>query len=246
VVHEPAEQLPGATQLRLDALRRQVDSVERHLAATDAECLQIVSSAKQELSDALARLAAEVRGAASMPPGVWADVRSAAAALARLLATQVRGASLDAERTRLDEATAAFHGELVGALARAGRRFDGRTLRALRRFQQVRDALDDELRIAAGCRRLTSGASGLARAERKRAFAARVEALKDQLEECRVQLAVQRERSAAQWREIDAQLRVEVEAVGEVFEGLLPCVPAGNLDPLPVAHAGKTRTRFLD
>ena len=248
MVHEPAEQLPGATQLRLDALRRQVDSVERHLAATDEERLQIVGSCKQELSDALARLAVEVRGAAGFPPEVWVDVRPAAAALERLLATRVRGAALDAERGRLDEASAAFHGELVGALARAGRRFDGRTLRALRRFQQARDALDDELRIAAGCRRLTLAANGLALVERRRLFGERLEALKGQLEECRVKLGLQRERSAAQWRELDAQLFGEVEAVDKVFEGLFPPVANGDTEAndQSVARAGKTRTRVRD
>lgn len=248
MVHEPAEQLSGATQLRLDALRRQVDSVERHLAATDAERLQIVGSCKRELSDALARVAVDVRGTAGFPPAVWEDVRPAADALERLLATRVRGSTLDAERTRVDEAIAAFNAELVSALARAGRRFDGRTLRALRRFQQARDALDDELRIAAGCRRLTSASNGRALAECKRAFGERLEALKGQLEGCRVKLAVQRERSAAQWRELDAQLRGEVEAVGKVFEELLPPVANGDAaaNDQSVARAGKTRTCVRD
>jgi hypothetical protein len=230
--------LPGATELLLDGLRRQLEAFDRHLAATDAQRSQLLRYRRDELRDALGHLVGSLREARELEPSAWDQVLTSANALARMLETPPGTAALEERRSRLDEAATAVHADLADAMARSRAHPSGRTLRALRRFQQAHEALDAELLIAAACRRLTAGLRGRALQERRRELTARCETVRQQLDERRRDLAEQRERSATLWRQLDAELRTGAEEAIAAFERMLAEAAS---DERKVAPSGKTR-----
>ncbi|MEW6269491.1 MAG: hypothetical protein AB1689_09375 [Thermodesulfobacteriota bacterium] len=158
----------------------------------------------------------------TLAPGVKADVRAAIGALAAVLSS--RGGARPRspqEQKRLADASAELEARLATTLSRSGPRVERSVLAARRRYQHAADALHAEMKVAAACRRLTAGYRGRALVQRKRELAERLRSLNQQLEKQRALLAEQRERSAALWRALDAELRESVEEVGAALTRLL-------------------------
>lgn len=234
---EDSTSLPGATEVRLEALRGRVDAFERHLVASAVQSAQLVRFRLADLRDALRRLATAVHG----DDEAAAAIRATADDLGRLLGTRVATGvgRLEAMRNRIAVAVAALHAELVEARARTGRRFDAATSVALRRFRHAHDGVDAELAIAVACRRLTAGLRGRRRDARRDEIAAELHTLRTQLEVRRGDLAAHRERSAALWRVLDAGLRDDVEQIGVALDGLL--ASATGAGETTLARSGKKR-----
>jgi tetratricopeptide (TPR) repeat protein len=244
-VPETSTSLPSSTEAALESLRGQVDAFDRHLFSSAAQASRLVRYRKEELLGALEHLRATVQGAPGTSATIWSvAMRPSADALENALANgRAPGvAALEAQHGRIERAATALHAALADAFARAGQRFDGPTLRALRRFQQALQALEAELRIAVACRRLTAGCRGRALAERRRELADQIRSLSEVLDQHRAEMAAHRERSATLWRAIDAGLREEVEVAGAAFERLLSASPSGGARPEGslLARSGKT------
>jgi len=221
-VAERSRYMPGSAEVRLAALSEQAASFEVYLVLTQPQAAERIEYRKQAVRAVLDELHAVLEAARELPSAtrteVDAAIAAAKAALARCGGT--RAQTLEEQRRRIADANAEFDGDVVAAIAHARHRFDGATLRALRRHQQARESLDTEMKIAAACGRLLAGRRGRALAERRRELAAQIATLKDQLEERRSRLAEQRERSATLWRELDAELRESVDAVGADLDRL--------------------------
>jgi hypothetical protein len=214
--------LAGPVEARLVALLHEADAFATHLRLTAADAARLLAARAGEVASVVIALRAALADAAMLAPGTDADET-----IERLLALLARVAPLRQRRRiaaharRVAEAAAELHGSIVATVAQAHQRLERAQLQDLRRFERAHDELQVQMRAAAAVERRTRDLRGAALDERKQRLAGAVSELSRRLAEGRARLAAQRERSAVQWRELDAELQSSVEAVGADLDRLL-------------------------
>lgn len=215
----PVGLLPGGTEVHLDRLRRRIAAIEIQLASAAAGAA-LLDVRRDAASAALASFRALPRpGADDLRGDLHAAIDPLAALLARPLPRPA--ARRLAYARQLAESSADLQGELVTIFARRRQPMPRAVLLSLRRFERALDELRVELDVAQAVDRLLGGRRGRERARVAHELAAQVARLTAQLDESRRRLAEDRERSAVQWRERDAELRARVDEIGDALARLL-------------------------